>query len=245
MAPPERCSQRPPRWPCLQKPHPCTAPRPNFGDDRCLADRPGPGEKKPSQGKKKKNPPAGVSLFYIGFLPNYTPPARRKKITLNSHAHTHTHSKHTTHSATLLTTPPLSANSSRYPTTTSSPLTMAPRERCSQSPPRWPCLQKPRPCAAPHPNFGDDRRLADRPGPGKKKPSRGKKKNPPAGVFLFYISFLPNYTPPARRKKISIEQPCAHTHTFQTHLPFSYPANNPPLSANSSRYPPPQPALAP
>lgn len=41
----------------------------------------------------------------------------------------------------------------------------------------------------PHPNLGDERRLADRPGPRKKKPSRGgKKKNPPSwGFFILNL----------------------------------------------------------
>ena len=65
-------------------------------------------------------------------------------------------------------------------------MTDAPRERRSRGPQKMPCLQKPRPEPDLRPNIGDDRRLAERPGPGKKKTQPGeKKKNPPAGVFFY------------------------------------------------------------
>jgi len=67
----------------------------------------------------------------------------------------------------------------------------APQERCSQEPQNSPCLPKPWPEPARGPNIGDEHRLAERPGPGKKKPSWGKeKKIPQLGFFYSNIAWF-------------------------------------------------------
>ena len=112
-------------------------------------------------------------------------PAKKNK---KPHHHTRLDTCKTHHSFSYRTNhPSLTAHPFYHlPATTGRrPGTDAPRERRSRGPPKMPCLQKPRPEPDLRPNIGDDRRLAERPGPGKKKPSRGKKKKSPSWGFFY------------------------------------------------------------
>ena len=189
------------------------------------------GKKKPSWGKGKKNPPAGVFfiLTWLGFFffqelkhlwntihlkPTYNP--------LQKHNHQPHTDRHHLHAPTTLITPHAHPIHSA-PCLPAPSVGHAPQERCSREPQNSPCLPKPRSETARGPNIGDEHRLAERPGPGEKKTQLGeRKKNPPAGVFFiltWLVFFFFPGTPTSLENNTSQAhiQPTTETQSSTTH----------------------------